>query len=66
MQPIVQWLTAHNLTECAKEESRLSGEALTYAVATYLRRPGDLPEEIVSILASDYFQKVSGAGVVEA
>jgi hypothetical protein len=57
MQLVEEWLSAHNLP--TREGRRLEGEALRYAVVTFLRRPNDLPPEVLTLLAEDYFSAVS-------
>jgi hypothetical protein len=59
MQLVEEWLCAHNLPKLpVQDRARLEGEALRYAVVTFLHRPFDLPDEVVQLLAEDYFAKV--------
>ena len=56
MVQIDHWLCTHNLPESrVQDEVRLKGEALTYALTMFLRRPGSLPNEVVVLLATGCF-----------
>lgn len=59
MQAVEQWLCARNLPQSPPDTgAMLEGEALHYAVATFLRRPRDVPDEVVISLAEGLFVKV--------
>lgn len=65
MQLVEEWLSTHNLLILPLEDgARLQGEALRYAVVTFMLRPHDLPVEVVALLAEEYFNQVyQGVGV---
>lgn len=58
MQHIEGWLTGLNLPKAPSPKGRLEGEALTYALITFLVRPEQLPIEVVEVLAEDYFSRI--------
>ncbi len=58
MQHIEGWLTGLNLPKAPSPKGRLEGEALTYALITFLVRPEQLPLEVVEVLAEDYFSHI--------
>lgn len=58
MQYIEGWLTGLNLPKVSSPKGRLEGEALTYALITFLVRPEQLPVEVVEVLAEDYFSRI--------
>lgn len=64
MPHIDTWLDGRNLrvTPVPSGEGRLEGEALTYALTSYLRHQGRVPEEVVVILAEDYLRRAFPAG----
>lgn len=57
MLSVESWLSSHNLPKPSMTGGRLGGDALRYALVTFLRRPQDLPEEVVVLLAENYFAK---------
>jgi hypothetical protein len=58
MQLIEGWLAGLNLPKVASPKGRLEGEALTYALITFLIHPGQLPDEVVELLAEDFFSRI--------
>lgn len=63
MLPIQDWLSDRNLHKLSPEDGVrwLEGEALTYALVTYLVHPEQLPEAAVIALAEDYFARLQPA-----
>lgn len=55
MEPIYGWLCNLNFQKTPSKEHHLEGEALAYALVTYLVRPHNLPSEVVITLAEDHF-----------
>ena len=58
MQLIEGWLSGLNLPKVTSPKGRLEGEALTYALITFIVHPSQLPEEVVVVLAEDYFGRM--------
>lgn len=58
MLPIDDWLSGRNLPKREGDAPvRLEGEALAYALVSYIVRPDRLPKEVIVALAEDFFGK---------
>lgn len=56
MLPMHDWLSDRNLRKAG--DVRLDEEALAYALVTYFVRPGQLPADVVVVLAEDHFARM--------
>ena len=56
MMLVNDWLSGCNLSDSPVVE-RLEGEALTYALVTYMVRPERIPDEVVVALAESFFTR---------